>query len=222
MLLPATVLVLCGATGGTALVRALGGLDGMTKLGNPASQLLRYLHSTVVHQIWRSNSRLLHREQEINLSISSPPPAAPSVGVVPPLPLWPSSRSILCVCVRDLPLLLALSDVNATSKFRQCISIRISFFMDRYPDEQERVQKKTFLNWINAHLARRTPPLRISDLIEDLKDGTRLLALLEVLSGERLATEKGRVLRRPHFLANANTALQFLQSRRVRAPCFLL
>ncbi|KAF2357499.1 Calponin domain [Trinorchestia longiramus] len=83
-------------------------------------------------------------------------------------------------------------------------------------NEQERVQKKTFLNWINAHLARRTPPLRISDLIEDLKDGTRLLALLEVLSGERLATEKGRVLRRPHFLANANTALQFLQSRRIK------
>lgn len=58
--------------------------------------------------------------------------------------------------------------------------------------------------------------MHVSSLIEDLQDGTRLLALLEVLSGERLATEKGRVLRRPHFLANANTALQFLQSKRVR------
>lgn len=30
------------------------------------------------------------------------------------------------------------------------------------------------------------PPMHIVDLIEDLKDGTRLLALLEVLSGDKL------------------------------------
>lgn len=34
----------------------------------------------------------------------------------------------------------------------------------------------------------RVPPLRVDDLIEDLKDGTRLLALLEVLSGEKLVS----------------------------------
>lgn len=34
----------------------------------------------------------------------------------------------------------------------------------------------------------RSPPLRVEDLIEDLKDGTRLLALLEVLSGEKLVS----------------------------------
>lgn len=34
--------------------------------------------------------------------------------------------------------------------------------------------------------AQRAPALRVDDLIEDLKDGTRLLALLEVLSGEKL------------------------------------
>lgn len=60
------------------------------------------------------------------------------------------------------------------------------------------------------------PPLKLDELIEDLKDGTALLALLEVLSGEKLPIERGRVLRRPHFLSNANTALQFLQSKRVR------
>ncbi|KAL7297367.1 hypothetical protein TKK_0009753 [Trichogramma kaykai] len=83
-------------------------------------------------------------------------------------------------------------------------------------DEQERVQKKTFINWINSCLSKRVPPLRISDLIEDLKDGTRLLALLEILSGERLSVEKGRNLRRPHFLSNINTALQFLQSKKIK------
>lgn len=28
--------------------------------------------------------------------------------------------------------------------------------------------------------------------------------------------ERGRVLRRPHFLSNANTALQFLASKRIK------
>ncbi|KAF5292004.1 hypothetical protein FQA39_LY14121 [Lamprigera yunnana] len=83
-------------------------------------------------------------------------------------------------------------------------------------DEQERVQKKTFVNWINSYLAKRVPPLRVEDLIEDLKDGTKLLALLEVLSGDKLPVERGRVLRRPHFLSNANTALQFLASKRIK------
>ncbi|XP_055599835.1 muscle-specific protein 300 kDa-like [Uranotaenia lowii] len=83
-------------------------------------------------------------------------------------------------------------------------------------DEQERVQKKTFVNWINSFLCKRNPPLKIQDLINDLKDGTKLLALLEVLSGERLPMEKGKVLRRPHYLSNVNTALQFLTSKRIK------
>ncbi|CAK1540777.1 unnamed protein product [Leptosia nina] len=83
-------------------------------------------------------------------------------------------------------------------------------------DEQERVQKKTFVNWINSHLSKRIPPMRIDDLIYDLRDGTKLLALLEVLSGEKLPMERGRVLRRPHFLSNANTALRFLAGKRIK------
>ena len=58
--------------------------------------------------------------------------------------------------------------------------------------------------------------MRVENLIEDLKDGVRLLALLEVLSGKRLPMERGRVLRRPHYLSNCNTALEFLRSKRVR------
>lgn len=30
------------------------------------------------------------------------------------------------------------------------------------------------------------PPLEVNDLFEDIKDGVKLLALLEVLSGQRL------------------------------------
>ncbi len=37
-----------------------------------------------------------------------------------------------------------------------------------------------------------------------------------MLSGEKLPMERGRVLRRPHYLSNCNTALEFLKSKRVR------
>lgn len=83
-------------------------------------------------------------------------------------------------------------------------------------DEQERVQKKTFVNWINSYLAKRNPPMRIEELFYDLRDGTKLIALLEILSGDRLPVEKGRNMKRPHFLSNANTALQFLASKRIK------
>lgn len=36
----------------------------------------------------------------------------------------------------------------------------------------------------------RVPPLRVDDLIHDLRDGTKLLALLEVLSGDKLVRNK--------------------------------
>lgn len=53
-------------------------------------------------------------------------------------------------------------------------------------DEREAVQKKTFLKWVNSHLAR--VGSRISDLYMDLRDGKNLIKLLEVLSGERLVS----------------------------------
>ncbi|TSR99416.1 Nesprin-1 [Bagarius yarrelli] len=81
--------------------------------------------------------------------------------------------------------------------------------------EQEAVQKRTFTKWINAHLAKRDPPLVVTDLYEDIKDGVMLLALLEVLSGHKLPCEQGRKLRRIHWLANVGTALHFLEGRRI-------
>ncbi|CAN8009136.1 unnamed protein product, partial [Ixodes pacificus] len=83
-------------------------------------------------------------------------------------------------------------------------------------DEQERVQKKVFMNWINNFLSQRNPPLRVDDVIQDLRDGTKLLALLEILSGQVLPRERARILRRPHFLSNVNTVLRFLEQRRIK------
>ena len=44
---------------------------------------------------------------------------------------------------------------------------------------------------------------------------------VQVLSGEKLPMERGRVLRRPHFLSNCNTALEFLKSKRVSLLDFM-
>lgn len=83
-------------------------------------------------------------------------------------------------------------------------------------NEQERVQKKTFTNWMNTYLCQRHPPIKVDNLFEDVKDGTVLLSLLEVLSGEKLPMEKGTKLRRPHHLANISTALNFLERRKIK------
>ncbi|KAI0231468.1 Dystrophin [Lamellibrachia satsuma] len=73
--------------------------------------------------------------------------------------------------------------------------------------EREDVQKKTFTKWINSQLTKGSSG-QISDLFEDLKDGTKLLALLQILSGQPLKPEKGRM--RLHQLNNINKALQLL------------
>uniref|UniRef100_A0A3B3USN7 Calponin-homology (CH) domain-containing protein n=1 Tax=Poecilia latipinna TaxID=48699 RepID=A0A3B3USN7_9TELE len=82
--------------------------------------------------------------------------------------------------------------------------------------EQEAVQKRTFTKWINSHLAKHKPPLEVNDLFEDIKDGVKLLALLEVLSGQRLPCEQGRQLKRIHWVSNIGTALKFLEGRKIK------
>uniref|UniRef100_A0A2C9LAL6 Calponin-homology (CH) domain-containing protein n=1 Tax=Biomphalaria glabrata TaxID=6526 RepID=A0A2C9LAL6_BIOGL len=49
-------------------------------------------------------------------------------------------------------------------------------------DEREDVQKKTFTKWINSQLSK-AKRATITDLFTDLRDGERLLSLLEVLGG---------------------------------------
>ncbi|KAJ8400755.1 hypothetical protein AAFF_G00391090 [Aldrovandia affinis] len=78
--------------------------------------------------------------------------------------------------------------------------------------EREDVQKKTFSKWINSQLTKTGKP-PIEDLFSDLCDGRRLLELLEGLTGEELAKEKG--FTRVHSLNNVNRALQFLQKNNV-------
>ncbi|XP_063042063.1 plectin a isoform X4 [Engraulis encrasicolus] len=79
-------------------------------------------------------------------------------------------------------------------------------------DERDRVQKKTFTKWVNKHLLK--AQRHITDLYEDLRDGHNLISLLEVLSGETLPREKGRM--RFHKLQNVQIALDFLKHRQVK------
>ncbi|XP_039981906.1 nesprin-1-like [Xiphias gladius] len=92
----------------------------------------------------------------------------------------------------------------------------IANVMQKLQDEQEAVQKRTFTKWINSHLAKRVPPLMVTDLFEDIKDGVMLLALLEVLSGQKLPCEQGKKLKRIHWVANIGTALNFLEGRKIK------
>ncbi|XP_026209864.1 dystonin isoform X3 [Anabas testudineus] len=60
--------------------------------------------------------------------------------------------------------------------------------LEKYKDERDRVQKKTFTKWINQHLLKVRK--HINDLYEDLRDGHNLISLLEVLSGDTLPRER--------------------------------
>uniref|UniRef100_A0A8C0FJA6 Dystrophin n=1 Tax=Bubo bubo TaxID=30461 RepID=A0A8C0FJA6_BUBBB len=79
-------------------------------------------------------------------------------------------------------------------------------------DEREDVQKKTFTKWINAQFAK-FGRRYVEDLFNDFRDGRRLLELLECLTGQKLAKEKGST--RVHALNNVNKALQVLQRNNV-------
>jgi hypothetical protein len=76
-------------------------------------------------------------------------------------------------------------------------------------------QKKVFTRWANTHLAHRG--LKISDIDNDLRTGTTLISLLEILSGESINSigqktsvpMDGKIQK----LTNAARALKFIESQ---------
>ncbi|XP_028253113.1 dystrophin isoform X2 [Parambassis ranga] len=79
-------------------------------------------------------------------------------------------------------------------------------------DEHDAVQKKTFTKWINAQFSK-TGKTPIKDMFSDLKDGRKLLDLLEGLTGTVLTKERGST--RVHSLNNVNKVLQVLHQNNV-------
>ena len=62
------------------------------------------------------------------------------------------------------------------------------FFFVVALDGEDSVQKTTFTKWVNVYLSLHNPPYVVNDLFDDFKDGTKLLALIEVLSGQPLVS----------------------------------
>ncbi|XP_067848297.1 nesprin-2-like [Heptranchias perlo] len=81
--------------------------------------------------------------------------------------------------------------------------------------EQEQIQNRTFTKWVNAQLAKHKTPSVVQDLFRDLRDGQRLLDLLEVLSGQRLDRESGGSTQ-IHWRTNIRTALQFIRTKSIK------
>ncbi|XP_078030046.1 nesprin-2a isoform X4 [Epinephelus lanceolatus] len=80
--------------------------------------------------------------------------------------------------------------------------------------EHEQIQKRTFTNWINAQLAKRCPPSCMADLFSDIRDGSQLLDLLEVMSGQPMKRQRGRGVFQHR--ANIETALNFLKKKSIK------
>ncbi|XP_073229199.1 utrophin-like isoform X1 [Porites lutea] len=80
--------------------------------------------------------------------------------------------------------------------------------------ERENLHRKTFTKWMNSRLAKRVPPVEISDVVVDLMDGKMLLNLLEVLLNTSLKKEKGTM--RVHKLNNVEKAMGLLEKNNVK------
>ncbi|KAF9430312.1 actinin alpha 2 [Podila epigama] len=71
-------------------------------------------------------------------------------------------------------------------------------------------QKTAFMRWVNVQLAN-TSYTPMASIERDLRDGKRLIGLLEAVSKEPLKPERGNM--RIHQMANVSKALAFLEKR---------
>ncbi|KRZ57725.1 Microtubule-actin cross-linking factor 1 [Trichinella nativa] len=78
--------------------------------------------------------------------------------------------------------------------------------------ERANIQKKAFTVWMNRLLESRSE--KVNDLFVDLKDGTLLLNVLELLTGKQLKPDQG--LLRIHHVQNVSKVLNFLIEENVK------
>jgi spectrin beta len=77
-------------------------------------------------------------------------------------------------------------------------------------EERLHIQKKTFTKWMNSFLQK--VRMEVDDLFVDLADGKKLLKLLEIISGEKLAKPNNGKMR-VHKIENVNKSLAFLHTK---------
>ena len=73
----------------------------------------------------------------------------------------------------------------------------------------KKIQQNTFTRWANEHL--KQAGKHIGDLSQDLSDGLRLIALVEVLSAKKLPKHNKRPQFRSQKLENVSVSLRFLE-----------
>ncbi|KAI1309999.1 Spectrin beta chain, non-erythrocytic 5 [Mortierella claussenii] len=81
----------------------------------------------------------------------------------------------------------------------------------QFATSQIDTQKTAFMRWVNVQLATTTTYGPMSTIERDLRDGKRLIGLLEIVSKEPLKPERGNM--RIHQMANVSKALSFLEKR---------
>ena len=86
--------------------------------------------------------------------------------------------------------------------------------MSKLSEDWVFVQNKTFTRWANSYLSKRN--LEIHDLAHDFQDGTKLGALLEVISNERLNKMNPSPKIEIQKLENLNKCLQFLKDKEIQ------
>jgi hypothetical protein len=81
---------------------------------------------------------------------------------------------------------------------------------DAKMEAMTQTQKKTFTRWMNYFLSERL--LKVDDLFKDLRDGVKLIHLLELISSKKLPKYVEKPKMPLHELENINAALDFVKA----------
>uniref|UniRef100_A0A8R1HRX8 Calponin-homology (CH) domain-containing protein n=1 Tax=Caenorhabditis japonica TaxID=281687 RepID=A0A8R1HRX8_CAEJA len=102
--------------------------------------------------------------------------------------------------------------VDPSDAFEREVLDHYELNREKYNDERDNIQKKTFTKWVNKHLTK--TGLKVDDLFIDLRDGYALIALLEALTGDRIQKENGYT--RFHRIQNVQYCLDFLKKKNIK------
>lgn len=88
----------------------------------------------------------------------------------------------------------------------------IAMASDKHLDaEWKRIQQKTFTRWCNEHLKAKL--MKIEDLNVDLRDGVKLVVLLELLSQKKLGRYNKKARIHVQKMENNQLALDFITKK---------
>ena len=81
----------------------------------------------------------------------------------------------------------------------------------RREEEAKSIRVQTFARWCNAQLGKQHQ--KVEDLGVDLRDGTKLLALLEILAKKTFVQVNIKPKYKAQYVENIDTALQFINHK---------